>query len=89
MAPLPQARGWFSAAALDNSVFVFGENNQFHLELISYKKYSLGGWKSSDTKSEIFLYKPLTNTWMEAGRMTTPRWGLSVALTEEVSDFCN
>ena len=29
-ASLPQARNHVSAAALDNSVFVFGEDNLFH-----------------------------------------------------------
>ena len=33
MAPLPQARYHISAATLDNSVFVFGENDPFYFEL--------------------------------------------------------
>ena len=49
---------------------------------------SLGGYPN-----EIIRYDPARNGWKDASnnaawKMTTPRWGHSVAPRNEVSDFC-
>ena len=84
MAPLPQTRGYIPAAALDNSVFVFGENNQLLFKLIFYD--SPGGVNSKD---DVLRYDPINDAWTDAGKMTTPRYHLNVAPIDKVSDVCN
>ena len=85
MASFPKARSYISAAALDNSVFVFGENNHFYFKLIFCD--SPGGYDGKH-RDEIFRYNSINDTWTEAGKMTTPRDDFSVA-PRVLSDCCS
>ena len=91
MASLPQAREGLSAATLNNSVFVFGENNNFYCQSV-FIMYSPGGYAvaccpyAGGSRDDILRFIPANNTWMDAGKMTTPRHAHRVAL-REVSDY--
>ena len=87
MASLPQARHSVSAVALDNSVFVFGENNHFNCQSVFIMYYSPGG-NSGGSRDDILRFIPANNTWMDVGKMFTPRHAHRVAPIE-VSDNCN
>ena len=47
--------------------------------------YSSGGYDGG-VKDNIWRYLSISDTWSEAGKMKTPRYGLSVAPTDDVSD---
>ena len=87
VAPLPQARFYVSAATLDNSVFVFGKNNHIHCQSGIIVNYSPGG-SDGGTRDDILRFIPANNTWMDAGKMTTPRHAVAVA-PREISDDCS
>ena len=89
MAPLPQARTYFSAAALNNFVFVFGGNNHFYYNFF-FAIYSPGGY-TGRISDEIWRFDPISSTWMEAGKLTKPKYDHSVAVApiNQVSDICN
>ena len=93
-ASLPSKRSSFSASTLDNSVFVFGE---FFI-ILTYNKYcltvSIGGWTGKRTiefeieLDDILRYNGTTDKWLNVGKMTTPRFGYSLALLTDISKIC-
>ena len=49
---------------------------------------SSGGYNGNgDVEKDVYMYDSVSNTRKDAGKMTTPRRGHSVALRDEDSDF--
>ena len=50
--------------------------------------YSTGGDDGNrDAAKDVYMYDAVSNAWKDAGEMTTPRRGHSVALRDEDFDF--
>ena len=82
-ASLPSPRSYLSAATVDISVLVFGDNIIIY-HLIFLKTVCTGGWGTD----EILQYVLENDTWTTAGRMITPRNSHSVMSLGDISGPC-
>ena len=81
-APLPFPRSHFSSATIDNSVVIFGIKPLFFW-FLTYKIIILIGGKRGNGSivDGIHRYRPGSkDKWTSAGKMTTPRSGIAVAV---------
>ena len=89
-ASLPSPRYGLSAATVDNSVFVFGLYFNFRFNLACNFFFFIGGSpKDVSSINEIFLYKPVTNSWtMAAVRMSARRYLHAVIVLPNIENIC-
>ena len=93
-APLPSARWGLRAASVENSIFVFGENILYYIN-IEHLIVSLHvdngdiftGGIDGDYLKDILRYNK-NHTWEDVGQMQEARKCHAVAVFEDVSQLC-
>ena len=89
-APLPSARYGLRAASVENSIFVFGENFLFYIDMehviVTYCVSIAGGYDVSNLE-DILSYNK-NHTWEAVGQMKEARHNHALGVLEDVSQLC-
>ena len=87
-AALPSVRVGFSAATLDNSLFVFGKDILYVSLFFLTASFFLGGTANDIDTNEILYYDSTADKWIPDGKMTEPKWSYGLGLVIDVSNVC-